>query len=80
MPDMPFTSDKSDSIVTHIRRHVDITIGCPICGKGYQNAASLWKQGRDTHNIQIVASVTPLQGTTDPEEVILILNLSSSKF
>ena len=43
-------------ILTHIRKHLNITIGCPGCGKGYQNAASLCKHWRDVHKIQIVAS------------------------
>ena len=44
-----------DFILTHIRKHLDFTISCPVCCKGYQNAASLCKQGRDVHNMQIVA-------------------------
>ena len=32
-------------------------IGCPVCGKGYQNTASLHKHGRDVYNVQIVASL-----------------------
>ena len=43
-------------ILTHIRNHLNITISCPGCGKGFQNAASLHKHGKETHKIQIVAS------------------------
>ena len=49
-----FKHSSLDCILTHIRKHLDITIGCPICSKGYQNVASLHKHGRDVHNIQIV--------------------------
>ena len=50
-----FRHSNLDSILTHIRKHLDIMIGCPVCGKGYQNVASLHKHGRDVHNGQIVA-------------------------
>ena len=52
-----FSHTNLDSVLTHIRRHLDITVGCPICCKGYQNAALVWKHGREA---------TPLQGPTDP--------------
>ena len=45
-----------DCILTHIRKHLDVTLGCPGCAKGFQNAASLLKHGRKIHKIQIVAS------------------------
>ena len=45
-----------DCILTHIRKHLDVTIGCPGCGKGFQNVVSLCKHGRKIHKIQIVAS------------------------
>ena len=51
-----FRHSNLDFIQTHIRKHLNITIGCPVCGKGYQNAASLCKYGRDVHTVQIVAS------------------------
>ena len=44
-------------MLTHIRKHLDLKIGCPVCGKGFQNAASLHKHGRKAHVIQILASV-----------------------
>ena len=43
-----------DTILTHVRKeHLDITIGCPACGKPYQNAASLCKHGKEIHKIII---------------------------
>ena len=42
-------------MLTHIRKHLDLTIGCPVCSKGFQNAAFLCKRGRKAHAIQIVA-------------------------
>ena len=45
-----------DCILTHIRKHLDITIICPGCGKGFQNAASLHKHGKEAHQIKIVTS------------------------
>ena len=64
----PFKHSNLDSVLTHVRKHLDITIGCSICGKGYQNAASLHKHGRDVHNILIVASSTSLPGVIPKEE------------
>ena len=52
----PFGHSNLDCILTHIRKHLEITIGCPVCSRGYQNGASLHKHGRDVHEIQIVAS------------------------
>ena len=52
-----FRHSNLDSILTHVRKHLEFTIGCPVCGKGYQNAASFHMHGRDVHHIQIVASV-----------------------
>ena len=57
-------------MLTHVRRHLDITVGCPVCGHGYQNAASLWKHSRDAHNIQIIAPPPMLQGPANPEEEV----------
>ena len=63
-----FSHSNLDSILTHIRKHLNIIVGWPVCSRGYQNVASLWKHGWDAHNIQIVAAITPLQGIIDPEE------------
>ena len=51
-----FRHSKLDCILTHIRKHLNITISCPVCGKRYQNVASLCKHGRDVHSVQIVVS------------------------
>ena len=45
-----------DCMLTDIRKHLDLTIGYPVCSKGFQNAASLCKHGRKAHVIQIVPS------------------------
>ena len=50
-----FRHSNLDCILTNIRKHLDITIGCPVCGKGYQNMGSFPKHGRDVHSVQIVA-------------------------
>ena len=46
-----------DCILTHIRKHLDITIRCLGCGKGYQNMASLCKHRKGAHQIKIVTSL-----------------------
>ena len=65
-----FTYSNLDSILTHVKKDLDVTIGCAICGRGYQNMASPCKHGRDGHSIQIVASFTFLQDVIVPEEEI----------
>ena len=55
-----FRNFNLDTVLTHVRKHLDVTTGCPVCGKHYQNAASLCKHGRDVHDIQIVNSSTSL--------------------
>ena len=50
-----FHHTNKDCILIHIRKHLDITISCPMC-RGFQNAASLCKHGKKAHAIQIVAS------------------------
>ena len=51
-----FIHTNRDCILTHICKHLNITIGCPMCGKGFQNVASLWKHGKKAHAIHIVES------------------------
>ena len=51
-----FHHSNLNCILTHVRKHLVITIGCPMCGKRFQNAVSLHKHGRKVHKIQIVAS------------------------
>ena len=46
-----------DCMLTHIRKQLDITIGCPMCGKGFQNTASLQKHSQKAHEVQTVASL-----------------------
>ena len=49
-----YTHSNLDTILTHVRNeHLNITIGCPACGKPYQNAASLSKHGKEIHKIII---------------------------
>ena len=50
-----FQHTNYDCLLTHIHKHLSITIGCPSCGHGFQNAASLHKHGRKVHQIRIVA-------------------------
>ena len=57
----PFRHTNLYCILTHVRKHLEITIGCPICSRGCQNATSLCQHGRDVHGIQIVTSSTSLQ-------------------
>ena len=45
-----------DCILIHVRKHLYITIRCPVCGKGFQNAASLCKHGMKAHQIKIITS------------------------
>ena len=51
-----FVYTNKDFMLTHICKHLDITIGCPMCGKGFQNTASLQKHGKMAHAIQIIES------------------------
>ena len=50
-----FRHSNLDMILTHVRKHLEVVVGCPVCGTGYQNTASLCKHGKEVHNIQIVA-------------------------
>ena len=36
----PFRHSNLASILTHVRKHLEVTIGCPICDRGYQNTVS----------------------------------------
>ena len=44
-----------DMILTHVRKHLEVVVGYPVCGKGYQTVASIHKHGKEVHYIQIVA-------------------------
>ena len=37
----------------HIWQHLEILVSCPMCGKGFQNVASLCKHEKKAHSIQI---------------------------
>ena len=41
-----FQHTNYDCMLTHIRKHLNITIGCPGCGQGFQNTTSLCKHGK----------------------------------
>ena len=43
-----------DCMPMHIHQHLEISIGCPMCGKGFQNATCLQKHGKKVHAIWIV--------------------------
>ena len=45
-----------DCMLTHIRQHLEISVGCPMCRKGFQNVASLHKHGQKIHSVRIVES------------------------
>ena len=49
-----FQHTNKDCMLTHIWQHLEISVGCPMCGKGLENADSLHKHGRKVHLIQIV--------------------------
>ena len=42
-----------DCMLMHIWQHLEISIGCPMCGKGFQNSASLCKHRKKVHSIHI---------------------------
>ena len=50
-----YTHSNLDTILTHVRKkNLNITIGCPACGKPYQNAVSFHKHGKEIHKITIL--------------------------
>ena len=49
-----FQHTNRDCMLMHIWQHLEIMVGCPMCGKGFQNAASLCKHGWKVHSIRIV--------------------------
>ena len=51
-----FQHTNYDCMLTHIQKDLNITIGCPSCGQGFKNAASLCKHRKKVHQIQIMAS------------------------
>ena len=53
-----FRHSNLDTILTHVRQHLEVVVACPVCGKGYQNVATLHKHSKEVHHIQIVASAS----------------------
>ena len=49
-----FQHTNRDCMLMHICQHLEISISCSMCGKGFQNMASLLKHGNKVHAIQIV--------------------------
>ena len=49
-----FQHMNKNCMLMHIWQHVDMSVSCPMCGKGFQNVASLHKHGQKVHSIQIV--------------------------
>ena len=49
-----FQHTNKDCMLTHIWQYLEISVGCPMCGKGFQNAASLCKHWWKVHSIKIV--------------------------
>ena len=51
-----FQHPNKDCMLMHIWQHLEIKVSCPMCGKGFQNAASVCKHRKKAHAIQIVES------------------------
>ena len=66
-----FHHTNKDCMLTHTRTHFDITIGCHVHGKGFQNAGSLQKHGQKVQEVQIVAS---LRGAVNPVVLFASIN------
>ena len=49
-----FQHTDKDCMLMHIWQHLDISIGCPMHSKGFQNATSLCKHGKKVYYIHIV--------------------------
>ena len=49
-----FQHTNRDCMLTHIWQHLEISVGCPMCCKGFQNVASLHQHGQKVHSIRIV--------------------------
>ena len=48
-----FQHTNTDCVLMHIQQHLEISVGCPMCSRGFQNAASSASMGGSTF-IQIV--------------------------
>ena len=51
-----FQHTNRDCMLMHIQQHLDISIRCPMCRKGFQNVASLCKHGKKVHTIHIMVA------------------------
>ena len=49
-----FQHTNEDCMLTQVWQHLEISIGCPMCGKGFQNMAFLHKHGRKIYLNHIV--------------------------
>ena len=49
-----FQHTNRDCMLMHIQQHLEISIRCPMCGKGFQNVAFLCKHGKKVHSIHIM--------------------------
>ena len=47
-----FQYTNKDCMLMHIWQHLEISIGYPMCGKGFQNAASLCKHRKKVHIVE----------------------------
>ena len=45
-----------DCMLMHIWQPLEISVGCPMCSKGFQNVASLHKHRREVHSVNTVES------------------------
>ena len=51
-----FQHTNIDCMLMHIWKHLELSVRCLMCGKGFQNAASLCKHGQKIHVVKIVES------------------------
>ena len=49
-----FQHTNKDCMLMHIWQHLEISIRCPMCGKGFENVASLHKHREKVHAIHIM--------------------------
>ena len=51
-----FQHTNRDCMLMHIWQHLELSVGCPMCGKGFQHAAYLCKHGQKVYSVNIVES------------------------
>ena len=49
-----FQLTNRDCMLMHIQQHLELSVRCPMYGKGFQNVASICKNGQKVHSINIV--------------------------